>query len=90
MTDAVSTDVEVVASAVSVQRSVLVEVNALGFVCSVQILSPVVRMWDTATINDRFCAVARVAHARWCALRAGDSDGGALAAVAAQERALNF
>jgi hypothetical protein len=37
---------EVVASAVSARRTLMVQVNGFGFVCGLRLLSPVVRTWD--------------------------------------------
>lgn len=79
------------ATAVSGKRSVLVEVNALGFVCGVRLLSPVVRDWDVDTLGDRVRAVASVAHDRFLANRPSrDSRRRPLDEVAAAERRLNF
>ena len=81
---------QVVATAVSARRTVLVEVNGLGFVSAVRLLSPVVRTWDSTTIDERVRAVAGVAHDRYRAnlnRNAGDDE---LLAIAARERQLNF
>ncbi len=80
----------VVASAVSARRTVMVHVNGYGFVCGVRLLSPVVRTWDSATLNDRVKAVAAVAHDRFHANTRPDPVDGELVAIAARERALNF
>ena len=81
---------QVVATAISVKRTVFAQVNALGFVCGV-VLKPEARNWDSVTLNKRCRAVAAVAHDRWLANH-GVSDGTlpTLEAVAAAERALNF
>ena len=81
---------EVVASAVSARRTLMVQVNGFGFVCGLRLLSPVVRTWDSATLNDRVKAVAAVAHDRYYANTRPDPDDGELVAIATRERALNF
>ncbi len=81
---------EVVASAVSARRTLMVQVNGFGFVCGLRLLSPVVRTWDSVTLNDRVKAVAAVAHDRFTANTRTDPDDGELVAIAARERALNF
>lgn len=81
---------EVVASAVSARRTLMVQVNGFGFVCGLRLLSPVVRTWDSAMLNDRVKAVAAVAHDRYYANTRPDPDDGELVAIAARERALNF
>ncbi len=80
----------VVASAVSARRTLMVHVNGFGFVCGLRLLSPAVRTWDSATLNDRVKAVAAVAHDRFYANTRTDPDDGELVAIAARERALNF
>ena len=80
----------VVATAVSARRTVMVEVNRTGFVCGVRLLSPIVRTWDSATLNDRMKAVAAVAHDRYHANARTDPDADELLAIAARERTLNF
>ena len=81
---------QVAATAMSSRRSVVVRVNAMGFVRYVA-LSNEARQWDSVTLNKRCRAVAAVAHDRWLANH-GVSDGTLppLEAVAAAERALNF
>lgn len=80
----------VVATAVSARRTLMVEVNGAGFACAVRLLSPVVRTWDSETLNDRAKAVAAVAHDRYYANVRTDPDDGELLAIAARERKLNF
>lgn len=58
--------------------------------CGLRLLSPVVRTWDSATLNDRVKAVAAVAHDRFYANTRPDPDAGELVATAGAERALNF
>ncbi len=88
--DTGSTLTAVVATAVSARRTLLVEVDGGGFVCGVRLLSPVVRTWDSATLNDRVKAVAAVAHDRYHANARTDPDADELLTIAARERALNF
>lgn len=80
---------QVVATAISVKRTVFVQVNALGFVCGV-VLKPDARKWDSVTLNNRVRKVAAVAHDRYLANLAIDGTYPTLDAVAADERALNF
>ena len=80
----------VVASAVSARRTLMVQVNGFGFVCGLRLLSPVVRTWDSATLNDRVKAVAAVAHDRFYANTRPDPDAGELVAIAARDRARSF
>ena len=80
---------QVVATAISVKRTVFVQVNALGFVCGV-VLKPEARNWDSVTLNNRVRKVAAVAHDRYLATLGIDGTYPTLDAVAADERALNF
>ncbi|ULE31044.1 hypothetical protein [Mycobacterium sp. IDR2000157661] len=79
----------VVATAISVKRTVFVQVNALGFVCGV-VLKPEARKWDSVTLNNRVRKVAAVAHDRYLANLGIDGTYPTLDAVAADERALTF
>jgi hypothetical protein len=85
---------QVAASAVSAKRTLLVEVNGFGYVSGVHLLSPVVRTWDSGSLNDRACQVAGVAHDRYTAnmqhRMGGPAADDVLQAVADQERRLNF
>ena len=80
---------QVVATAISVKRTVFVQVNALGFVCGV-VLKPEARNWDSVTLNNRVRKAAAVAHDRYLANLGIDGTYPTLDAVAADERALNF
>ena len=80
---------QVVATAISVKRTVFVQVNALGFVCGV-VLKPEARNWDSVTLNNRVRKVAAVAHDRYLANLGIDGTYPTLDAVAADESALNF
>lgn len=79
------------ATAISVRRTVVAEVNGLGYVSEVR-FGPDVRNWDAVTLNNRARAVAAVAHDRHLANRGflGDGTDPALEVIAADERALNF
>ncbi|MCH9737033.1 MAG: hypothetical protein K0U78_21190 [Actinomycetia bacterium] len=79
------------ASAMSAKRTVVAEVNGLGFVSEVR-FGPDIRNWDAVTLNKRARAVAAVAHDRHLANKGllGDGADPTLEAVAAAERALNF
>lgn len=85
---------QVAASAVSAKRTLLVEVNGFGYVSGVRLLSPAVRSWDSATLNDRACQVAGVAHDRYTAnmqnQKGSNARQDALQVVADHERRLNF
>lgn len=80
---------KIVAAAISVKRTAFVQVNALGWVCGVQ-LRPEARNWDAVTINNRVRKVAAVAHDRYLANLGIDGMYPTLDAVAADERALDF
>lgn len=81
---------QVAATAMSVRRTVTVQVNGMGFVHRVR-LSAEARNWDAVTLNNRCRAVAAVAHDRYLAnLPYSDGSYPTLEAVAADERALNF
>lgn len=83
--------VKIAATAVSVRRSVLVEVSDQGFVVGVRLLSDVVRQWDSWTLGERTVAVAVVAHNRYLANQPNtETSYPTLDAVAAAERKLNF
>ena len=74
----------------SSRRSVVVRVNAMGFVRYVT-LSNEARQWDSGHAEQAVPGGSAVAHDRWLANH-GVSDGTlpTLEAVAAAERALNF
>ena len=85
-------DAEVVATAVSVNRSIIAEVDADGCVCGVRLLTDAVKRWDTRDLENRIVAVAEVAHNRYLAgLR--NRDGRrlpTLSEAASDERKLRF
>lgn len=84
-------DAEIVATAVSAKRAVMVEVSGDGFVCGVRLLADTVRRWDTRDFEDRLVAVAAVAHDRYLAgLPNRDGRFPTLDEVAAAERKLQF
>ena len=81
----------VVASAISVKKTVAVEVSSAGFVSGVRLLSDVVRKWDTWDFSERVVAVAAVAHDRFVAnLPNREGREPTLETVAADERRLKF
>jgi hypothetical protein len=81
----------VVATAVSARRTVMVEVDASGFVSGVKLLSDDVRHWDSRTIDQRTTAVAAVAHNRYLAnLQSSEASYPSLDEVADDERKLAF
>ncbi|MBU8841256.1 hypothetical protein [Mycolicibacterium sp.] len=80
---------KIAATAISVRRTAFVQVNALGWVCGVQ-LGAEVRNWDAVTINNRVRRVAAVAHDRYLANLGIGGMYPTLDAVAADERALTF
>ena len=85
-------DVRVVASAVSVKRTVGAEVSEEGFVVAVRLFKDVVRQWDAYTLGQRAVSVADVAHDRYLS-NLPQTYGGQYPsqdAVAASERTLNF
>jgi hypothetical protein len=83
--------VKVVASAVSVKRSLAVQVSEDGFVSGVRLLSAVVRRWDTWDFGERTVAVAAVAHDRYLSnLPNREGRFPSRDEVAAAERRLNF
>lgn len=81
----------VVATAVSVKRTLMAEVDQNGFVCGVRLLSDAVRQWDTWTLGENAVAVAAVARDRYLA---NQPHNGASyptqQSVAADERKLKF
>jgi hypothetical protein len=85
------TQIAVAATAVSRQRSVLVEVSTDGYVTGVRLLSAAVRQWDSQTLEDRVKSVASVAHDRYLA-GLDTTDGGypSRESVAAAELELDF
>lgn len=85
-------DVRVMASAVSVKRTVSAEVSEEGFVVAVRFLKDVVRQWDAYTLGRRTVSVAEVAHDRYLSNLPQCYNGQYLSpdAVAATERTLNF
>jgi hypothetical protein len=85
------TQIAVAATAVSRQRTVLVEVNLDGYVIGVRLLSDAVRQWDSQTLEDRVKSVASVAHDRYLAgLGANDGSYPTTESVAAAELELDF
>ena len=85
-------DAEVVATAVSANRSIIAEVDADGCVCGVRLLTDAVKRWDTRDLEDRIVEVAAVAHDRYLA-GLPERDGGrlpTLSEVASAERKLQF
>lgn len=85
------TEVVVAATAVSVQRTVLVEVSADGYVIGVRLLSEAVRRWDSQMVEERVKAVAAVAHDRYLAgLGGGDGSHPSAESVTAAELELDF
>lgn len=87
----VDEDVQVVASAMSVKRTVRAEVSEHGYVVAVR-LTPAVRQWDAYTLGRRVVSVADVAHDRYLSNLPAAYDGlyPSPADVAAAERSLNF
>jgi hypothetical protein len=85
------TQIAVAATAVSRQRTVLVEVNSDGYVVGVRLLNEAVRQWDSQTLEDRVKSVASVAHDRYLAgLGANDGSYPTAESVAAAELELDF
>lgn len=85
-------DVRIVASAMSVKRTVRAEVSELGYVVAVRFLKDAVRQWDAYTLGRRVVSVADVAHDRYLS-NLPQSYGGQYPSpddVAAVERTLNF
>ena len=79
------------ATAVSLRRTVMAAVNTLGFVVGVRLLDDAVRMWDSATLEQRVTAVSSVAHDRYLAgLGAVDGRYPSMDAVARAEADLDF
>jgi hypothetical protein len=86
-----TTEVAVIATAVSRQRTVMVEVSSSGYVTGVRLLSAEVRRWDSQMIEDRVKAVASVAHDRYLSgLGATDGRYPSPESVAAAELELDF
>jgi hypothetical protein len=83
--------IAVAATAVSRQRTVMVEVSSDGYVIGVRLLSEEVRQWDSQTFEDRVKSVAGVAHDRYLS-GLGTTDGSYPTAesVAAAELGLDF
>jgi hypothetical protein len=85
------TEIAVAATAVSRQRSVLVEVSTDGYVIGVRLLNAAVRQWDSQKLEDRAKSVAAVAHDRYLAgLDATDGSYPTAESVAAAELELDF
>jgi hypothetical protein len=85
------TQIAISATAVSRQRSVMVQVSTDGYVIGVRLLSEAVRQWDSQTLEDRVKSVASVAHDRY--LAGLDETGGSYPtteSVAAAELELDF
>jgi hypothetical protein len=86
-----TTQIAVAATAVSRQRSVLVEVSADGYVIGVRLLSEAPRQWDSQTLEDRVKSVASVAHDRYLSgLSTNDGSYPTTESVAAAELKLDF
>lgn len=84
-------EVRVVASAVSVKRTIAAEVGDNGCVVGVRFLSDVYRRWDSYTLGERVLAVADVAHDRYLSNQPNrDGHYPDRAEVSAAERKLNF
>ncbi|MBU8819282.1 hypothetical protein KL864_25645 [Mycolicibacterium goodii] len=81
----------IVATATSVKRSLMAEVDEHGYVVGVRVLSDAVRHWDSWTLGERAVAVAAVARDRYLANQP-NSEGlnPTHDAVAAAERKLKF
>lgn len=89
--EADAAEVQIAATAVSQQRSLLVQVSADGYVVGVRLLSEAPRQWDSQTLNKRAVAVAAVAHDRYLANRPSvEGRYPSPDAVAADERRLQF
>jgi hypothetical protein len=85
------TEIAVAATAVSRQRTVMVEVSSDGYVIGVRLLSEAVRQWDSQTLEDRVKSVATVAHDRYLAgLGATDGSYPTTESVATAELELDF
>ncbi|OMC13509.1 hypothetical protein [Mycobacterium sp. SP-6446] len=85
------THIAVAATAVSRQRTVMVEVSTDGYVVGVRLLSEAVRQWDSQTLEDRVKSVAAVAHDRYLtSLDAHDGRYPTTESVAAAELELDF
>ena len=86
-----TTSVAVAATAVSRQRTVMVEVGPDGYVIGVRLLSDAARCWDSETLEERVKSVASVAHDRYLAgLGATDGRYPTIESVAAAELELDF
>ncbi|WP_249044909.1 hypothetical protein [Mycobacterium riyadhense] len=85
-------EVRVVASAMSVKRSMGAEVSEHGYVVAVRFLKDAVRHWDAYTLGRRCVSVADVAHDRYLSNLPQSYRGQYPSPddVAAAERALNF
>jgi hypothetical protein len=85
------TQIAIVATAVSRQRTVMAEVSSDGYVIGVRLLSEAVRQWDSQTLEDRVKSVASVAHDRYLSgLGASDGSYPTAESVAAAELELDF
>lgn len=86
-----TTEIAVAATAVSRQRTVLVEVSSDGYVIGVRLLNEAARQWDSRMLEDRVKSVASVAHDRYLAgLGAADGSYPTAESVAAAELELDF
>lgn len=86
-----ATNTAVAATAVSRQRSVMVEVGSDGYVIGVRLLSEAARLWDSETLEERVKSVASVAHDRYLAgLGATDGRYPTFESVTAAELELDF
>ncbi|NTY62059.1 hypothetical protein [Mycolicibacterium sphagni] len=84
-------EVRVVASAVSVKRTIAAEVGDNGCVVGVRFLSEAFRRWDSYTLGERVLKVADVAHDRYLSNQPNrDGHYPDRAEVSAAERKLNF
>jgi hypothetical protein len=85
------TQIAIASSAVSRQRTVMVEVSTDGYVVGVRLLDEAVRHWDSQTLEERVKSVASVAHDRYLAgLGATDGSYPTAQSVAAAELELDF
>jgi hypothetical protein len=83
--------IAVIATAMSRQRTVIVEVSSDGYIIGVRLLGEAVRQWDSQMLEDRVKSVASVAHDRYLAgLGAIDGSYPSTQSVAAAELELDF